>query len=98
MSPVRFKNWTCRVQQARYGNGRTALQLVDAEDGSPIATATVNLADQPLGDGEVFIKDYAENTGMLASLERAGVVERTGEWVRSGFVEVPKCRLTGRGL
>ena len=31
MSEVKFRNWTCRVEQGRYSNGRVALQLVDAE-------------------------------------------------------------------
>lgn len=97
MTTVRFKNWACRVQEGRYGNGRTALQLVDAEDGAPVATATVNLVDQPLAEGEVFVKDYAENAGMLDALTKAGIVEPTGERVRSGFVDIPKCKLTGRG-
>jgi hypothetical protein len=96
MTEVKFKSWTCRVQRSKYGNGRTALQLVDDE--GPIATATVNLPDKPLGPNEVFIKDYSENTRMLAALEKAGIVERTGEWVKSGFVDVPKARLTGRGI
>lgn len=102
MTPVRFRNWTCRVEQGRYSNGRTALQLVDAIDGEPIAKATINLPDEPCGPDECFIKSYAENgpqggqPGMLEALEQAGVVQRTGEWVKSGFVQVPKCRIVGR--
>ena len=40
MTQVRFKDWDCIVQKRQYGNGRVALQLIDAEDGSPIATAS----------------------------------------------------------
>lgn len=93
---VQFRNWRCRVEEGRYANGRIALQLRDAEDGSSIATASVNLPDEPLGDGEVFVKSYSENEGMLQALESAGIVQRTGEWVTSGHVQVPKCRLVGR--
>lgn len=93
MTRVRFKQWDCIVQKRQYGNGRVALQLVDAEDGSPIVTATVNLPDIPAGPNQVFIKDYAENEGMLAALLAAGVVKPTGDTVRSGFVEVPTCEL-----
>jgi hypothetical protein len=40
----------------------------------------------------VWIKDYAENEGMLASLVAAGVVEATGRWAQAGFVTVPEAR------
>lgn len=93
MTRVRFRNWDCIVRKRRYDNGRPALQLIDAGDGSPIATATINLPDEPLGRNQVFIKDYSENEGMLAALVAAGVVEPTGQTVRSGYVEVPVCEL-----
>jgi len=93
MTRVRFRDFDCIVQRRQYGNGRPALELVDAEDGSPIAKATVNLPDTPLGKNQVFIKNYAENEGMLEALVAAGVVKPTGESVRSGFVEVPVCEL-----
>lgn len=93
MTRVRFKGWDCIVEKRQYENGRPALQLIDAEDGSPIATATVNLPDVPLGKNEVAIKDWSENEGMLAALTEAGVVKPTGQTIRSGFVEVPVCEL-----
>jgi hypothetical protein len=37
-------------------------------------------------------------TGIPETLTQAGIVESTGEWVRSGFVQVPKGRLRGRGI
>lgn len=93
MTRVRFRDWTCIVQKRQYENGRPALRLIDAEDGSPIATATVTLPDVPLDTNQVFIKNYAENETMLESLVVAGVVKPTGETVQSGFVEVPVCEL-----
>lgn len=93
MTHVRFKSWTCLVRKRQHDNGRPALQLIDAEDGSPIATATVNLPDVALGRNQVAIKDYSENEGILSALVAAGVVKPTGEMVRSGYVEVPICEL-----
>ena len=93
MSRVRFKSWDCIVRKLQYDNSRPALQLIDAEDGSPIATATVNLPDVPAGPNQVFVKNYSENEGMLDALVAAGVVKPTGQAVRSGFVEVPVCEL-----
>jgi hypothetical protein len=96
MTTVRFKGWVCEVRQGRYDNGRTALTLVDAEDGQPVATATVNVPHEPLAADECFVKDYAENEGMLAALEAAGVVKATGRTVWTGRVQVPVCELLAR--
>lgn len=85
---VQFHGIDCEVEQRVYANGRMALVLVDAKDREQVAVATVNLPEAPLRPGEVFIKDYSENEGMLAALEKAGIVQATGETVRLGFVEV----------
>ena len=55
--------------------------------------ATINLPDQPLEPGQVFIKDYSENAGMLAALEQAGFVKATGESIQAGFAQIPKASL-----
>lgn len=90
---VRFGQWECWVLTERYGNGRTALRLVDAVDGSSVARATVNRPDVSLGADEVLIKDYSENTGILNALERAGVVRRTNRVVPSGYATLIVARL-----
>lgn len=91
---IRFKHWDCLLRRDKYLVGdRICLQLVDANNGELIATATVNLPETPLEDGEVFIKDYSENEGMLDALVEAGVVEDTGRRVLSGFVSIPVCRI-----
>lgn len=85
--------WDCELQRLEYAGGRTALVLIDARDGEPVATVTVNLPDQPLGPNEVFVKDWNENDGMVAAMERAGVLRNTGQYVRTGHVVAPKCEL-----
>ena len=35
---VKFSNWLCDVVFAEYRNGGTAIRLVDAVDGMPVAT------------------------------------------------------------
>lgn len=93
MTHVRFLDTDCIVQRVRHENGRPALRLVDAEDGSPVATATVNVPNATLARNQVLIKSYAENEGLLEALVAAGVVKPTGETVRSGFVDMPVCEL-----
>lgn len=92
MQQVFFVEWACNVELLEYPNGRPAIQLY-AEDGEPVATATVNVPHYPLGEGEVLIKDYAENEGMLACLTEAGIVEPTGETIRVGHAKAHVCRL-----
>lgn len=71
--------------------------VTDEEFGNeePFGVATVNMASygSPAADGCVWIKDYAENEGMVESLTKAGVIELTGNRVPTGFVEVHEARV-----
>lgn len=90
---VLFHGWLCEIEERSYPNGRLALVLVDVQNREDVAVATVNLPEAPLKPGEVFIKDYSENEGMLAALENAGIVKATGERVPSGFVDVAVAKI-----
>lgn len=91
---VEFHGWQCRVARFRYPNGRTALQLLTADDDEvPVATATVNVPEIPLAADEVLIKDYSENAGILAVLVQAGIVAPPARVVPVGFVTAAVCRL-----
>lgn len=82
------------VEFATYANGRTAIQLI-GEDG-PFAVATVNIPEAILAPDEVLIKDYSENEGMLQTLVTAGIVQVTDRGHRSGWVNIPICKLLRR--
>jgi len=85
---VEFMGELCTVVlDTSRGNGRVALQLEDS-DGIPFCTPSVNLDDVELADDEILIKDYSELTGMVDALVSAGIVERTGRGVPSGFVTI----------
>lgn len=89
---VHFQEWECQILIQRYEQGGSlALQLVD-EEGS-IARATANLSNVNLAPGEILIKDYSENEGMLAALITAGVVTDTGRRIRSGHADIPVAKL-----
>jgi hypothetical protein len=96
MSTIRFRSWACRLEFARYGNGRTALRLLDERDGGVVAIATVNVREAALGPDEVLVKDYSENEGMLEVLTRHGVVEATGRVVPTGYANAHVCRLLAK--
>ena len=95
MKIVKFMNWTCEVVEHEYASGGLALRLVDIEDGSAIATATVNMPEYELAEGEILLKGWSENEGLPEALERAGIVELTGRAVANGFVQAPIARYLG---
>lgn len=71
---VIFNNEELTVVWDKYHNGNTALRLVDA-NGFPYMTATTNDSDLVLEEGEILIKDYSENRGIMDALVEAGIVE-----------------------
>lgn len=88
-----FGEFELNLQFAKYGNGQTAIQLIDAIDGMPFATATVCVEDDLLKENEVAIKDYSENAGILDTLIDAEIVEYPHAFIQSGFVKIPICKL-----
>lgn len=101
---VHFLDYDCVVGFHTYQNGRTAIQLYDAEDGSPVATASVNITAVSkqlwsefaitLDVDEkqlVCIKDYSENEGILDALLESDIVEHTPINLPAGFSYVPLC-------
>ena len=69
----------------RYGDGSLAIQCYEADDPTPITTVTVNLAAYGAtpAEGCVFVKDYSENRGIVASLMNDhSLIAPTGEGVR----------------
>ena len=91
---VRFQQWDCAVEYATYRNtGRVAIELIDPNDETSIAVATVNVPEAKLEPDEVIIKDYSENEGMLDALVNAGIVEPTGVQLQVGFARCPIARL-----
>jgi len=47
----------------------------------------------PLAPGEILIKDYSENEGMLDALVAAGVVSDTGRRIQSEYAVIPVAKL-----
>ncbi len=87
MIKVNFAGYTCIVRKREYGNGRIALCLEDAYNGQPVATATINLPNEALQEGETIIKDYSENAGILDCLIEAGIVKPTGDYASSAWID-----------
>lgn len=73
--------------------GRDYLNLVDNKEYESIAICTTNLPEVPLGPGEIILKSYAENTGMLESLMEQGIVSAPVRFAQTGYVQVPIVQL-----
>ena len=89
-----FGGFTCEMQLDHYTNGNKCIKLVDTRDGSPVATATVNLDGVELSANEVMVKDYSENKGMLAALRDCGICENIVDVMQSGYVDIPVVTLS----
>tara|TARA_R100001082_G_scaffold105038_1_gene76861 strand:- start:26 stop:376 length:351 start_codon:yes stop_codon:yes gene_type:complete len=58
-----------------YADGKPAILIKGAEDGAPVAKATVNLdLENDLQERIVVIKDYSENEGVLNTLRDIGTI------------------------
>lgn len=73
------------LQVGKYRNGQTSLQLMDAEDGTPVATASISIPDIDLDENEVIVKDYSENEGMLDFLLENNIAEMRSEYLEVGY-------------
>lgn len=84
-----YAEYSVNISKRRYPNGRTSLQIIDAEDGCPVMTATTNVPEIELAENEIIIKNYSENEGVLEFLQENGIVGKVKREVGIGFVSVP---------
>ena len=84
-------NETGVVRKATYPNGSTALVL-SSRIGEPLGHATVALDELP-GAGNVFIKDWNENAGLLGALQQLGIVGPVIRTMPAGYVEAHEVAL-----
>jgi len=86
---VKFKDWECTVEYNAYLVNEKLYRILlrDVEDYSPIAVATSYV--KGLKEGEVAVKNYSENVGMLEALVEHNIVEKPHR-VLKGF---PICYL-----
>lgn len=86
---AKYDNYRVYLSFGSYRNGRTAIELMDAEDGEPVMVATINLPEAPLTENEIIIKNYSENEGVLQFLQENGIVGPSKRWIPTGWVTVP---------
>jgi hypothetical protein len=80
------------VRTETYKDGKIRIQLYDSKDGTPYATATASIKEE-LEPGEVAIKDWSENQGILDFLVQNKIIKEPHRFVESGHVKIPICEL-----
>jgi hypothetical protein len=90
---INFRGLTCTIRKSQYINGRTALQLIDVNDGMQVAMATVNIPEEKIEEDEVIIKNYSENEGLFMELYAKGVVGKCARFAYSGHIVAPIAKL-----
>ena len=62
---MNFSGYDCTIELTQYAhNGQKAMQLYDANDGEPIARATVCI-DYDFQENQTAIKDWSENETIM---------------------------------
>lgn len=95
MYTTTYCNERAIVEQHKYNDGSTALIIKALYDGDHLSTATVCMAgsgEKP-ADGNVFIKDWSENTGTLKCLIDQKVIGEPVRTVQAGFSKAYECKL-----
>lgn len=94
---IQFQDYQCLVDIDKYSNGRIRIALYDIEDEMPVATATCNVdlpnLNNSLPLSYVFIKDYAENEGLLEALVKAKIVVPLGITIFTGYTKLRLCKI-----
>lgn len=80
------------ILKHEYGNGRVAI-VIQGNDPDDRIVATVNAPHLPCGKGNVHIKDYSENEGVLAECIKWGIISQPVTTHQSGFVTIYECEL-----
>lgn len=86
---VKFKEWNCIVEYNVYSVNKKLYRILlrDIEDYTPIAVATSYI--EGLEEGEVAVKNYSENQGMLQALVEHNIVDKPHRVIN----EFPICHL-----
>lgn len=80
------------IKFAEYAENNIAILIVDEFSEERLAVASVNLDELP-PKGHVWLKGWSENEGIPEALEKAGIVELTGETTPTGYVEAQLAKL-----
>lgn len=90
---VDFSGCKCKAIIRPYNSGRIYMQLVDIEDGMPVARVTLDIDTLPIIDDMIIIKSYSENKGMYEALLSSGIIKPCERVYAVGFEFAKICFL-----
>ena len=92
MKTVKYKEWDCTVSVARYVSGNPAIRLMDAEDGQPVMTATVNLPG--LAMDEIALDTNNGGQEIIKTIKDAELIKEDPiRSIKSGYCDYPVFKL-----
>lgn len=89
-----FNKILLTVHVAKYNNGKNALHLIDAEEGTTFLTPSVNVPHMELPDNQIIIADYE---GVVKFLIRNNVIKENTKPLIVGAANLFLCELNPRG-
>lgn len=84
-----------RINIAKYGNKRPAIQIED-EEGMPYMMASVNVPEWDLPENGVIIKNYSENEGIYQWLIERNIIQPLNLYCPLGWEMAPICILNSK--
>ena len=87
------KNHLLTVHITKYNNGKNALHLIDAEEGTTFLTPSVNVPGMELPDNQIVLNDY---DGTLKFLLKNNVIKENPKALMVGANQLFLCEINPR--
>lgn len=94
-TPIKYKQWECKLHISHFTSDPhiPALFLNDFNTGEPIVRGSTNITGGYLEPGHTVLNAHDETADLLPTLIEAGIVSEPVDWVLSGYVKFPVCKL-----
>ena len=91
---VTFGKFKCIATLTKYNSTiQNCLKLIDEVDGMPVIVASTAIPNEYQADDEIFIKSWAENTGVRKILIDNEIIGPVLEYISVGFVNASRHKL-----
>lgn len=95
---VKFGGYNCTLVIRPYNSGRVYMQLIDKEDGMPVARVSLDMDPVPVNKHSILLKSYSENEGIYEALLAAGIIRPVLKMYQVGFSEAHYCEFNFESL
>jgi hypothetical protein len=88
---LEYHGWLVSLKIRKFAamRGGDRIDMVDAEDGSPVATCNYHVPG--LAPNELAIKETMEDGSMYACLKAAGIIGPVHRYYQSGYLQIAVC-------